>query len=169
MMDLTPLDVRKKKDDFRRSVRGYDPSQVDAFLDTCAERLDELVLRERRQEDEIAAMQKRLRSFEKRERALNEALVAAQELREEARAQADKSAELKLREAAQQAEDIRRDAEVATQASQQTLDGLRVRRAGFLRSMRWSLERFLGEIEEEERRLATEEAGAPAESEALQG
>lgn len=169
MIDLTPLDVRKKKDDFRRSIRGYDTSQVDEFLDMCADRLDELVLRRSRQEDQIAAMQKRLRSFEERERALNEALVAAQELREEARAQADKSAELRLREATQEAEGIRRDAEVATHASQQTLDHLRVRRAGFLRSMRWSLERFLGEIEEEERRLATEEAGAPADSEAVQG
>ena len=169
MMDLTPLDVRKKKDDFRRSVGGYDSSQVDAFLDTCAERLDELVLGKSRQEDEIAAMQKRLQSFEQRERALNEALLAAQELREEARAQAEKNTELKLREATQEAADIRRNAEVATQSSQQALDSLRVRRAGFLRSMRWSLERFLGEIEEEERRLATEEAGAPPGSEALQG
>lgn len=169
MIDLTPLDVRKKKDDFRRSVRGYDQSQVDSFLETCADRLDELVLTKRRQEDEIAALQERLRSFEKRERALNEALVAAQELREEARVQARKSAELKLREATQEAEDIRREAEFATQASQQTLDGLRVRRAGFLRSTRWSLERFLGEIEEEERQLATEEAVATTESEGLQG
>ena len=32
MMDLTPLDVRKKKEDFRRVVRGYDPAEVDGFL-----------------------------------------------------------------------------------------------------------------------------------------
>jgi len=168
-MDLTPLDVRKKQDDFRRTVRGYDPAQVDAFLEMCAERLDELIQQRNRQRDEAAVMQKRLGSYEEREQALNEALVTAQELREEARTQAEKSAALKVREAEQEAEGIRRDANAATHASRRSLDELRVRRAGFLRSMRWSLERFLGEIEEEERRLATEESGPPPESEVAEG
>lgn len=168
-MDLTPLDVRKKQDDFRRTVRGYDPAQVDAFLEVCSERLDELVQQVSRLQDEASVRQKRLESYEEREHALNEALVAAQELREEARVQADKSAALKLREAEQEAEGIRRDADASTHASRRILDDLRVRRAGFLRSMRWSLERFLGEIEEEERRLATEEAGTPVEPEAAEG
>ena len=168
-MDLTPLDVRKKQDDFRRTVRGYDPAQVDAFLEVCSERLDELVQQVSRLQDEASVRQKRLESYEEREHALNEALVTAQELREEARAQADKSAALKLREAEHEAEGIRRDAAASTHASRRILNDLHVRRAGFLRSMRWSLERFLGEIEEEERRLATEEAGSPAESEAAEG
>ena len=43
MIDLTPLDVRKKKGDFRRAVRGYDTELVDDFLDMVAERLEELV------------------------------------------------------------------------------------------------------------------------------
>ncbi len=43
MIDLTPLDVQKKKGDFRRSVRGYDPSAVDEFLDLVVERMTELV------------------------------------------------------------------------------------------------------------------------------
>ena len=38
MIDLTPLDVRKKKADFRRGLRGYDIEEVDAFLDLAAER-----------------------------------------------------------------------------------------------------------------------------------
>ncbi len=32
MIDLTPLDVRKKRGDFRRGLRGYDPEEVDHFL-----------------------------------------------------------------------------------------------------------------------------------------
>lgn len=160
MMDLTPLDVRKKKDDFKRAVRGYEPAQVEAFLEMCAERLDQLVQREKRLETEVAGLRERLGAFQERERALNEALVSAQELREEARSQAERGAELKLREAEQEAAAIRQRAESATEASHQALEDLKVRRAGFLRSLRWSLERFLGEIEEEERRVAAEEGGA---------
>ena len=162
MMELTPLDVRKKKDDFKRAVRGYEPDQVEAFLETCAERLDQLVQHEKRLESEVAGLRERLAAFEERERALNEALVTAQELREEARSQAERSAELKLREAEQEAAAIRQRAESATEASRQALEDLKVRRAGFLRSLRWSLERFLGEIEQEERRVAAEEGVSPA-------
>lgn len=161
-MELTPLDVRKKKDDFKRAVRGYEPAQVDAFLEMCADRLDELVQRDQRQQGEIETLRERLEAFEQRERALNEALVTAQELREEARSQAEKAASLKLREAEQEADAIRQRAEVATEASRRTLEELKVRRAGFLRSLRWSLERFLGEIEEEERRIVVEEDAALA-------
>lgn len=154
MMDLTPLDVRKKKDDFKRSMRGYDAGQVDSFLDVCAERLEQLVQRDNRQQGELAALRERLGAFEERERALNEALVTAQELREEARTQAERSAELKLREAEHEADGIRQRAEAETEASRRALEDLKVRRTGFLRSLRWSLERFLGELEEEERRIA---------------
>jgi DivIVA domain-containing protein len=158
-MDLTPLDIRKKKDDFKRAMRGYDVEQVESFLEACAERLDELVQRNSGRDELLADLRLRLEAYEGRERALNDALVTAQELREEARAQADRSSRLKVRAAEQEAEDILRSAEAATETSRRSLDALRIRRAGFLRSMRWSLERFLGEIEEEERRTATDEAG----------
>ena len=36
MIDLTPLDVRKKKGDFTRTLRGYDTPTVDQFLDLVA-------------------------------------------------------------------------------------------------------------------------------------
>jgi DivIVA domain-containing protein len=64
MIDLTPLDVRKKKGDFRRAMRGYEPALVDDFLDLVAERLEELVrenigLRERAQQinDSLSGLQ----------------------------------------------------------------------------------------------------------------
>ena len=43
MIDLTPLDVRNKRADFKKLLRGYDPQEVDVFLEVVAERLEELV------------------------------------------------------------------------------------------------------------------------------
>lgn len=43
MIHLTPLDVRKKQGDFRKILRGYDPEEVDTFLDLVAERMEVLV------------------------------------------------------------------------------------------------------------------------------
>jgi DivIVA domain-containing protein len=152
MMELTPLDVRKKKEDFRRAVRGYDSAQVDGFLDLVADRLEDLVGRELRLHEQSLLLKEQLAAFQEREKALNEALVTAQELREEARAQAEKTADLRIREAERQAREIRRDAESAVQGARRGLDDLRVRRAGFLRSLRTTIEHFLSEVEDEEKR-----------------
>ncbi len=157
MMELTPLDVRKKKEDFKRAVRGYDPAQVDGFLDLVADRLEDLVGRELRLREQADLLREHLAAFQSRERALNDALVTAQELREEARAQAEKAAELHVREAERQAEAIRREAELAVHGSRRGLEDLRIRRSGFLRSLRSTVERFLVDLEEEERRLEQED------------
>jgi cell division initiation protein len=161
MMDLTPLDVRKKKDDLRRTMRGYDPAQVDGFLDLVADRLDALVQEEVRLKEQVKLLRERLTGFEERERALNEALIAAQELREEARQQADRQAGLRLREADQQAEKVVGEARRAAEDSERALAQLHARRASFLRGMRSLLDRFLEEVSYEEARLATGDAESP--------
>ncbi len=152
-MDLTPLDVRKKKDDLRRTVRGYDPAQVDAFLDLVADRFEEAVQDEVRLKEQVTLLRERLGGFEERDRALNEALIAAQELREEARLQAEKQAGLRIQEADQQAEKLVGDARRSAEDSERALADLNARRASFLRGMRSLLDRFLAEVSYEEARL----------------
>jgi len=165
-MDLTPLDVRKKKDDLRRTVRGYDPAQVDTFLDLVADRLDVLVQEQVRMKEQVVQLRERLTGFEDRERALNEALIAAQELREEARMQAEKQAGLKLEEADQRAEKVLSDARRAAEDSERALSDLHARRASFLRGMRSLLDRFLAEVAYEEARLEGAGGLEPVQAEA---
>ena len=43
MIDLTPLDVRNKRGDFTKIMRGYQPDAVDHFLELVAERLEALI------------------------------------------------------------------------------------------------------------------------------
>lgn len=152
-MDLTPLDVRKKKDDLRRTVRGYDPGQVDAFLDLVADRLEAVVQEEVRLKEQVTLLRERLGGFEERERALNEALIAAQELREEARLQAEKQAGLRIQEANQHAERLVSEARRLAEDSERALADLHARRASYLRGMRSLLDRFLAEVSYEEARL----------------
>ncbi|MCL7958988.1 MAG: DivIVA domain-containing protein [marine benthic group bacterium] len=166
-MDLTPLDVRKKKDDLRRTVRGYDPGQVDAFLDLVADRLEAVVQEEVRLKEQVTLLRERLDGFEERERALNEALIAAQELREEARLQAEKQAGLRIQEADQQAERLVSEARRSAEDSERALADLHARRASYLRGMRSLLDRFLAEVTYEEARLqgspeVAQEVEAPA-------
>jgi len=162
-MDLTPLDVRKKREDLRRAVRGYDPGQVDAFLDLVADRMDGLVREQVRLNEQVSGLREQLKGFQERERALNEALIAAQELREEARMQAETAANLRIREAGQEAERLVGEARRTVENSERTLRDLRARRGSFLRETRATLERFLAEVEIEEQRLSAPE-GKPGQS-----
>lgn len=156
MIDLTPLDVRKKRDDFKRAVRGYDSAQVDAFLEVVADRLEQLVREHGSLSDQVAHMQRQLETYQERERALNEALLAAQELREEARSQAERDAAVRLREAETHAEAILLDADQAIRHSQRRMEDLRARRRHFLKSLRSLMERFEDYLELEETRLESE-------------
>lgn len=156
MIDLTPLDVRKKKQDFKRSVRGYDAVQVDSFLELVADRLEQIVREHGSLTDRVANMQRQLDTYQDREKALNEALLAAQELREEARSQSERDAQVRLREAETHAEAILLDADQAIRHSQRRLEDLRARRRHFLKSLRSVMERFEDYLELEETRLESE-------------
>jgi DivIVA domain-containing protein len=153
MIDLTPLDLRKKKGDFARVLRGYDPALVDAFLDLAAERLEEVVRENVLLRERASQGAEQLNAFREREQAMNEALVSAQQLREEVRAQAVREAELTRREAANEAERIveqgRRQVELAGEAARR----VHTARSRFMRGFRTFLERQLEELQAEEERI----------------
>lgn len=154
MIDLTPLDVRKKKGDFRRTLRGYDTELVDDFLDMVAERLEELVKQNVALTERAEHLQEQVASYRDREKALNEALVTAQQLRSEAQAQADREAELLRREAQSQAERIIEEGQRAYREIGREIEALQTRRRQFVRAFRTLLERYLSELEVEEARLS---------------
>ena len=154
MIDLTPLDVRKKKGDFRRTVRGYDTELVDDFLDMVAERLEELVKQNVALTERAEHLQEQVASYREREKALNEALVTAQQLRSEAQAQADREAELVRREAQSQAERIIEEGQRSLREISREIENLYARRQQFIRGFRALLDRFGDELELEETRVS---------------
>ncbi len=153
MIDLTPVDVRKKKGDFRRALRGYEPEVVDAFLDLAADRLEELVRENVALRERNVQLSETVSAFRSREQAMNEALVTAQQLREEVRAQASREADLVLREARTDAERILVDARQKMGVAAESVRRVQGQRGRFLRSFRAFVERQLADIEMEEERL----------------
>lgn len=152
MIDLTPLDIRQKRGDFRKGMRGYDPGEVDAFLELAAQRLEEVVKALREREREAELLRARVEGQEGREKAVQEALVTAQELRDEIREQARREADLVRREAEQEARQIREGALRLLEDRQQELDELNRQRDRFLRGFRTLLEREMDMVRVEEER-----------------
>ena len=141
---LTPLDVRKQE--FRRSLRGYEPLGVEDFRTRVADEL-ERILRERAVlEERLAALTEQLRTYRERERAMNEALVAAQQLREETRTGAEREAHAIVREAEAEARRILDAARVAQgEVERQSADVQRQFQA-YVAGFRALLERQLAEL-----------------------
>lgn len=101
---LTPLDVRTQE--FVGALRGYERGQVDHFKLQVAEELERLTRDRMQAEERLRSAQEQLKAFRERERAMNEALVAAQQLREDSRQQAEREAELIRKEAQAEAHSI---------------------------------------------------------------
>jgi DivIVA domain-containing protein len=151
-ISLTPIDVRKKKGDFRSVVRGYDKAAVDSFLDEVAARMTEMVHEHGAVASKVEAMAQAISDYRDRERAMNEALVSAQQLREDVREQARREADLVLREARAEGERIVADAKRQVALALEALRRVQGQRVRFLRLFRALVERQLGEIEQEEER-----------------
>jgi DivIVA domain-containing protein len=99
---LTPLDVRRY--DFGKALRGYNPERVEQFRDQVAEELERLTRVAQDLEQKAKGFHEQLRAFRERDKALNDALVSAQQLRTEIRDSADREAALIVREARTEAE-----------------------------------------------------------------
>jgi cell division initiation protein len=152
MIDLTPLDVRKKKGDFARAMRGYETSAVDSFLDMAADRMEELVRESATLKQRVAELSEAVEGYRKREQAMNEALISAQQLREEVRTQAARESDLVIREARAEAERIVSDARREARDVAESMRRAQAARARFLRGFRGFVERQIEEIEVEEER-----------------
>ena len=166
MIDLTPLEVRLKKGDFRRGFRGYDQEMVNDFLDLVADRMEELVKENMELRDSVESLEAEVVAYREKERNLSDALMTAQRLREDARAHAEKEGELMIREARLAAESAREEAVKALAREEEALRQARARRAQLIESFRRLLERELGELEVIERSLELKKGtgGKPAAS-----
>lgn len=157
MIDLTPLDVRKKRGDFGKGVRGYNTQEVDSFLELVAERLEELVKENLTLRERADRLSEQVTAQTGRERAVHEALVTAQQLREEIQATAQKEAQLILKEAQSQAREVVAQGERKAADRADALHELERRRKRFLASFRQFLERELDAVTVEEGREAVRE------------
>jgi DivIVA domain-containing protein len=163
MIDLTPLDVRNKRGDFKRVMRGYDPPEVDVFLELVAERLEGLVRENLQLRERAQTLQDQVAAHAGREQAVQDALVTAQELRTDIRTQSQREAEHALKEAEAEARrilaeadaEVRRKLRDTERQAEQLNDALRElerRRDRFLKEFRGLLQREIDVVDVEEGR-----------------
>ncbi|NNF04759.1 MAG: DivIVA domain-containing protein [Rhodothermales bacterium] len=107
-MKLTALDIRKQE--FSRTLRGYDPDEVDSFIEVVSDQWKEMVDELKRDNDRISELELKLEHYHKVEEALEEALQTARTSARQTIVQADVKARKIIEAAEEDAEKITRDA-----------------------------------------------------------
>lgn len=142
---LTPLDVRRY--DFGRAFRGYDPARVDQFRDQVAEEMERLSRVNQDLDAKARSFHEQLRSFRERDKALNDALVSAQQLRAEMREQAEREAQLIVREAQGEADKLVDQGRAELKKIEGEMEGIARSQRAFITQMRGLISRQLSEID----------------------
>ncbi len=98
-MRYTARDIRQQQFQPTRFRLGFDPQEVDAFLEEVADDYEELVRENNLLKEQLAALEERTRAMEAREKALQDTLITTQKVSDELKERAQKEADLIVREA----------------------------------------------------------------------
>jgi cell division initiation protein len=96
-MRITPLDIRKQP--FRKKMFGFDPDEVNSFLEMIASEFETIISQNNETMTNNKLMQQKLEEYTKIEKTLNETLLTAQKATDDSRHNAQKEAELIIKDA----------------------------------------------------------------------
>ena len=133
-MNITPLDIRKQE--FSRKMRGYDPEEVQGFLDRVASALEEANATIATLEERMKESESRLGHYRLIEQNLQDAAITVQKSLDETKRLAEKEAELIVREAHSRAEKEAASLQDRIQHLQGDIATLEMQRTNFLVRLR---------------------------------
>jgi len=108
-MRLSAMDIRQQQFAVKL-LRGFDPQEVDAFLEEVADDFEELLKENNLLKDQLTTLEERAKGVEGREKTLHETLITTQKIAEEFKENAKREAQLVLREAQLQADKLLEEA-----------------------------------------------------------
>lgn len=133
-MRITPLDVRKQ--DFRRSVRGYDCDEVRAFLTTTADEYEAVLVDNKELRERIIEQGEKIAEYSNMEKALRDTLMTAERLMKESKQSARKEGELIVRDAGLKAQKVLDEAQARAADIRREILGLKKEKDAFLARVR---------------------------------
>jgi cell division initiation protein len=135
------MDVEKQ--DFKRSMRGYDRDEVRLFLTAVSEEVERLNLDNAQLREESGTLRGRIDDFRERERMLQETLVTAQKMSEELAAKTHRESELLIKEARIKAERLLEQAQDQLSRIEAEIGRVKLERDAFENRLRSAIEEHL--------------------------
>jgi cell division initiation protein len=149
-MRITPLDIQQMV--FKVSFRGYDKEEVNRFLEELAQTVESLNRDNAVQREKIVFLEQQLAELKRTEATLSSTLLSAQSLAEDMKRNAQREADLVVKEAELKAGELIREARVELTDTQRDLSSLQKQRLLMVERLRASLRMFerMLEVEEQE-------------------
>ena len=149
-MRITPLDIQQMV--FKASFRGYDKEEVNRFLEELAQTIESLNRDQAVQREKIVFLEQQLAELKRTEATLSSTLLSAQSLAEDVKRNAQREADLVIKEAELKAGELIRQAGVELTDTQRDLSSLQKQRLLMVERLRASLRMFerMLEVEEQE-------------------
>lgn len=147
---LTPVEIRQQS--FKKTFRGYDKVEVDAFMQEVANAFEQQLEENRRQKEELQKIKASYETLKEVENMLHKTLMQAEQSSRSAVENARHKAELKLQEAEAKAREIVQRGISERDKIQRELDDLHQRQEEILTQLQVFLQSQLGRLESFERR-----------------
>ena len=138
---------------FNRTLRGYDPEEVNAFLDQVINQVEKMVAELKSKDQQIAslrylekenaALRERLGQYEHMEGTLNRAIMMAQKTSDQMKVAAHRESEVILEDAKKNASRIVNEALLRAEKTEQEASQLRRNMTVFKRRLREVIENQL--------------------------
>jgi cell division initiation protein len=150
----SPMEIQQMT--FPVVKKGFDPEEVRSALLSLAEQAEYLMREREELKGQVAILTEQVTEFMKRETILKETLLTAQKMSKEIREQAEREADLTLKEAELQAEKISHQALQRLNGLDQAIKELKFLRQRYLMDLEQTIARFsqfLGEEKDRQREL----------------
>lgn len=103
-MKLTPMDINNKE--FKRGLRGYNPDEVDEFLDEVVDNYEEIYKENGKLKEKLEVLEEQVSHYAKIEGTIQNTLVLAQNAADQAKEASQKEAEVIIKNANETAQRI---------------------------------------------------------------
>lgn len=133
-MRITPLDVRKQE--FNKSMRGFDCDEVRAFLNTLADEYETVLIDNKQIRERVIEQDEKIAEYMTMERTLRDTLMSAERVMSETRDNAGREGDLIVQEAQMKAKGILEECRLRTEELRREIVGLRKEKETYLARFR---------------------------------
>ena len=129
-MTISPLDI--KKQEFEKKFKGYDPDEVDSYLQLVAEEMEKILVKNNEYSQKVELLEVKLTNYTKIEDVLQDTLLSTQKSAEETKNAAEQKSKTILDEAEMRAQRLVADAREKLLQIQTEITDLRNQKEAFI-------------------------------------
>jgi cell division initiation protein len=133
-MKITPLEIKRQQ--FKKTMRGFDPVEVETFLEMLSNEMEECVRLDREQKDKIVELETQLSDYKNIEKTLQQTLMQAQETSGKSIENSKREAELIVKEAEVKASQIVEKARLDFAKAKEEISTLKARKESVLSKLK---------------------------------